>query len=312
MASGGTPIITTRENVNYARLCRLLIDVGSKVLRDTFNGIHPPGNLPAILSGTPEESTLKNLKRKKVLNATQWGELYPATPSTVSSSNFDITLLMILLRNICGLSPPRSTDSWDELPPDSDNSLEANIVRIKYYRNDVYAHAKKASVDNANFNKLWLNISNAILALGKSQASVIDRLKTVRMDVERQECYRRSLAKSVKSDGSIKEEFQVVKELVKADQDRRGEELVREDRRGEGREKRHQWTHPEKVVLMECYYKSKIYGRGYMKRMLGFWNQRGMFERTEQQLAAQARSVENNGYLSEEELNAIKRRVGFS
>lgn len=211
MASGGTPIITTRENVNYARLCRLLIDVGSKVLRDTFDRIHPPANLPAILSGTQEESKLKSLKKKKVLNATQWGELYPATPSTVSSSNFDITLLMILLRHICELSPPRSTDSWDKLPPASDNSREANIVRIKYYRNTVYAHAKKASVDDATFNKLWLNISNAILALGESQASKIDRLKTVRMDVNLQERYQRSLAESVEREVSIKEEFQVVK-----------------------------------------------------------------------------------------------------
>ena len=49
-----------------------------------------------------------------------------------------------------------------------------------------------------------------------------------------------------------------------------------------------------------------------MKRMLEFWNKRGIFERTEQQLASQARSIKNNGYLSQEELKAIKKRVGFS
>ena len=37
-----------------------------------------------------------------------------------------------------------------------------------------------------------------------------------------------------------------------------------------------------------------------------------MFECTEEQLASQARSIEKNGYLSEEELKAIKKRVGFS
>ena len=46
--------------------------------------------------------------------------------------------------------------------------------------------------------------------------------------------------------------------------------------------------------------------------MLELWKQRGMFERTEQQLASQARSIEKNGYLSEEELKAIKKTVGFS
>ncbi|XP_067045178.1 uncharacterized protein [Acropora muricata] len=348
MAYGSVRKVTTRENVNYARLCRLLVDVGSEVLGNTFDRIHSPAKLSEVLSRDSVKSILrgKNGKRKLLIKI-QENKLYP-TSSNMSVYELDITLLMILLRNICNLSPPRSTGSWDKLPPDSDNSLEANIVRINYYRNNVYAHAIKASVDDVTFNKQWLNISNAILALEESQASMIDYLKTAPMDVDLQERYQRALAESMKSDVSIKEEFQVVKgmvksvkditrknheenkeraqlhqdrvdkkleeikELVKADQDRRGEELVREDRRGEGREKRHQWTHPEKVVLMECYYKSKIYGRGYMKRMLGFWNQRGMFERTEQQLAAQARSVENNGYLSEEELNAIKRRVGFS
>ena len=189
MASGPAPIVSTRENTNYARLCRLLIDVGSAVLRDTFNGIHSPANLPAILSGTSVESTLKGLRKKKVLNATQWGELYPATPSTVSSSNFDITLLMILLRNICGLSPPSSTGSWDMLPPASDNGIEDNIARIKYYRNNVYGHAPKASVDDPTFNVLWQDISNAILALEKSYAPQINRLKTESMDPDVEKHY---------------------------------------------------------------------------------------------------------------------------
>ena len=214
MASGPAPIVSTRENTNYARLCRLLIDVGSAVLRDTFNGIHPPGNLPAILSGTPEESTLKSLKGKTVLNATQWGELYPATPSKVSSSNFDITLLVILLRNICGLTPPRSTGSWDKLPPASDNGIEDNIARIKYYRNSVYGHAPKASVDDPTFNLLWQDISNAILALEKSYAPWINRLKTESMDPDEEKHYKGLLMEWKKDDDSTKEKLEAMEGML--------------------------------------------------------------------------------------------------
>ena len=214
MASGGTPIITTRENVNYARLCRLLIDVGSKVLRDTFDGIHPPANLPAILSGTQEESKLKSLKKKKVLNATQWGELYPATPSTVSSSNFDITLLMILLRNICGLSPPISTGSWDKLPPASDNGIEDNIARIKYYRNSVYGHAPNASVDDPTFNMLWQDISNAILSLEKGYAPRINRLKTESMDPDEEKHFKGLLMEWKKDEDSTKEKLEAMEGML--------------------------------------------------------------------------------------------------
>ena len=65
---------------------------------------------------------------------------------------------------------------------DSDNGTEANIVRIKCYRNDVYGHATKASVDDATFNMLQQIISIPILAIGSGYEPVISRLKTESMD----------------------------------------------------------------------------------------------------------------------------------
>ena len=129
---------STRENTKYARLCRLLVDVGGTVLCDTFDSIHPPASLTVVLSSPSVLPTLQSLREKRVLNPLHWERLFPFVPSTVSSTNFDATLLMALLRNICGLSPPVSTGNWDQLPPDSDNSTEANIVRIKCYRDEVF------------------------------------------------------------------------------------------------------------------------------------------------------------------------------
>ena len=131
MASGPAAFASKQEDTNYARPCRLLVNVGCTVLRDTFDSIHPPANLHVVLSSPSAFSTLQSLKKKKVLNPSQWGSLFPAVASCVSSANFDVTLLIVLLRSICGLSPPVSTGSWDKLPPDCDNSTEANIVRIK-------------------------------------------------------------------------------------------------------------------------------------------------------------------------------------
>ena len=93
------------------------------------------------------------------------------------------------------MSPPVSTGNWDELPPDSDNSTEANIVRIKYYRNDVYAHASKASVDDLTFNKLWTNISNAIIGLVSGTnatfyATAISKVETECMDPDAEAHFR--------------------------------------------------------------------------------------------------------------------------
>ena len=164
MATAAAPVSfsSTKETTNYARLCRLLVDVGSYVLRDKFDSIHPPTDLYKDL--ITHHATLQLLQRKKVVNPTQWGNLYPPIRTSVSSKNFDITLLTVLLRNICSLSPPAT--GWDALPPATDMSSEADIARVKYFRNTVYGHAEKASVDDATFHVYWQDIKDALVRLG--------------------------------------------------------------------------------------------------------------------------------------------------
>ncbi|XP_067029401.1 NLR family CARD domain-containing protein 3-like isoform X2 [Acropora muricata] len=205
MASGPVAFASSQENTNYARLCRLLVDVGCTVLRDTLDSIHPPANLHGVLSSPSVFSTLQSLRKKRVLNPLQWGKLFPAVASTVSSANFDVTLLMVLLRSICGLSPPVSTGNWDKLPPDSDSSTEANIVRIKWYRNEVYGHATKASVDDVTFNALWQTICIAILALKPGYETIISRLKTECMDPAAEAHYKKLLCDWKKDDDILNE-----------------------------------------------------------------------------------------------------------
>ena len=115
MASAPTLAPSTKETTNYARLCRLLVDGGTKALRYTFDKFHSPANPFNILkASSPEHSTLQSLRSKRIINATQWGKLYPSPPSSVTSEDFDITLLVVLLRNICGLAAPAT--GWDSLP----------------------------------------------------------------------------------------------------------------------------------------------------------------------------------------------------
>ena len=210
MGSAAPPFASTKETTNYARLCRLLVDVGSQALRDTFNNIHPPAGLHRILTHPPAHPTLQSLRKKRILNATQWGHLFPTIPSSVSSANFDITLLMLLLRNICGLSPPASTGSWEVIPPASDVSIQANMVRVKYYRNNVYGHASKASVDEPTFNSYWQDISNALMGLGAGPGygAAINRLKTESMDPDMEEHYKELLKEWKKDEDNIKDKLE--------------------------------------------------------------------------------------------------------
>ena len=199
-------VSSTKETTNYARLCRLLVDVGFQALRDTFDRIHPPAVLHLVLAR--ERARLQSLRARRILSATQWGQLYPIIPSSVSSAGFNMTLLMVLLRNICHLAPP--VTGWDSLPPASDMSTEANIVRVKYYRNTVYGHASQASVDDATFNAYWQEIGDALIALGgESYRTAIIKLKHECMDPDIEELLR----KQKKEQDHIKEKIQEIESL---------------------------------------------------------------------------------------------------
>jgi len=162
MASATPATPSTKETTNYARLCRVLVDVGTCALRDCFDAICLPPTLYTVLAAS--QPVLHSFRLRRIINATQWGKLFPAVPASVSSRDFDITLLIILLRNICGLAPPLT--GWDALPATTDVSREADIARVKYFRNTVYGHAEHASVDDATFNKHWKEIRDTLVRLG--------------------------------------------------------------------------------------------------------------------------------------------------
>ena len=211
MASAPSLFGSSEETTNYARLCRLLVDFGSVVLRDAFDKVHPPSTLQGVLATYKPilqplyTGFIKKKKVKKVLNATQWGKLYPVH-SRVTSASFDVTLLTVLLRNICGFSPPAT--GWDNLPPSTDTSTADDIARVKYYRNTVYGHANQASVDDASFNAYWHEIREALVRLGgTSFRGYIDNLEHDTMDPDMEEHYRELMKQWKNDDDSIKEKL---------------------------------------------------------------------------------------------------------
>ena len=171
-AAAPSPLASSVEKTNGAKLSRLLIDGGTTVLRKIFDGHHPPANL--IIDLNANYPILNNLLSRRVLNGHQWDKLFPPGGVPPDSNTFDITLLFLLLTKICGLTPPPS--GWHTKPPSSDTSHEANLARVKFYRNVLYGHVTTTGVDTPTFSALWTEISGVLVSLGLDQAEV-DRLK---------------------------------------------------------------------------------------------------------------------------------------
>ena len=180
MASGSTSsVLGSSDGTVYGmKLMRLVLDGGTEALRKVFQRIHT-GNLQVVLSctcsspSTCNHHCLSELKKRKIINQNQWDKLYPAHPNKPNINDFDITLLSVLLRNICSLSPPST--GWDKPATSSDQSVQADIVRIKIFRNKHF-HRSQSAISEADFKALWAEISLPLVRLGIDQKE-IDRLE---------------------------------------------------------------------------------------------------------------------------------------
>ena len=63
---------------------------------------------------------------------------------------------------------------------------------------------------------------------------------------------------------------------------------------------------------MECYLLSQPKIRGYRKRMLSLWLQKGMFWVSEQRLVDQANAIRRNSWMTELEIEELQRKVSGS
>lgn len=187
MASA-TSAFASKEKANFYRLYRLLVEVGSEVLRETFDKVRPSGDLDKLLANPRITAKLRSLWQKEVLSSSQWDKLYPSVRSTVSSKEFDTALLGILLISICNLQPPET--GWNEFPPNTDTTIQADIIRLRFYYMMVHKLSKWAAIDDTTLNFFWKNIQDILVRLGgEFYRKPINDLKRERLDADCEEHY---------------------------------------------------------------------------------------------------------------------------
>ena len=156
----------TVEKAYFQRLARLLLCGGTTLLREVFDFKLPSSNLQIKLSDATIQGRLQKLRHKKILTEPEWNLLYPSPGVYGESTDFDITLFFKLFRNLGILACPAT--GWDNLPNCTDHSLEADIVRIKFYRNQVHGHTINMEISDSEFVNLWSEISGSLLRIADS------------------------------------------------------------------------------------------------------------------------------------------------
>ena len=152
---------STSLKANFHRLTRLLMRGGVNLLRETFDSIHSPADLHLRLADPAIQVQLRGAR----LTQPERNCLYPSPGVYGKSNDFNITLIFKLLRTICNLTPPPGPRGWDDLPNGSDHTLVADLVRIKYYRNEIYGHRSTMEISDSDFIRLWKEIREALLRI---------------------------------------------------------------------------------------------------------------------------------------------------
>ncbi|KAK3106827.1 hypothetical protein FSP39_000776 [Pinctada imbricata] len=185
---------STEETTNASRVSRVLLDPCTDQLRDVLRHYLPPHTFPQVI----QRHCLKLTKPQIDLILPRSGHY------SGIYSDFDISLLYTLLRNICNIPP--HTKGWGKDPDPNDVSLSANIERIRITRNKAYGHVISSSLSNSDFNDIWSTVRSSVVEIdtflnnNKTYEKAVDFLRNETMDPETVKQYSEKLRDQVKED----------------------------------------------------------------------------------------------------------------
>lgn len=144
---------------NFYRLSQLIMTVCTDLFRDVLSRHIKPGELRSELD--------KNQKMlEKIMNFQQRQLIYPIHGNTsLAIKDLDFSVLYIILRNICKISP--HSNGWGKIPLQSDKSIAACIEWIRQLRNLISGHSTNGRVEEIEFKNHWAVLRNAIVEIEK-------------------------------------------------------------------------------------------------------------------------------------------------
>nr|XP_034330656.1 uncharacterized protein LOC105344498 isoform X23 [Crassostrea gigas]XP_034330657.1 uncharacterized protein LOC105344498 isoform X23 [Crassostrea gigas] len=173
---------SNRGTTHFARIARAILGPCMDVLREVLaKEISPPD-----LEKKVKDYISQN--RKPPISEKQKQLVY-----SKKYSDFDITLLYFLFRNICSIS--QHENKWGKDPKPTDKGVSANIERVRILRNEWYGHATDFFLSDSDFEQRWNHISQIVkdlesnLGTSTKYQDILILLKTCFMDPESIELY---------------------------------------------------------------------------------------------------------------------------
>ncbi|XP_070574855.1 NACHT, LRR and PYD domains-containing protein 3-like [Ptychodera flava] len=195
--------VYSKDTINGARLTALLINEGTEVVRKVFLKIISPDTLVNVLN--TNQNILKALV-PKTLNNRQFLLLFPKSGQQPSIQDYDLSLMFILIRNLShlygGLRKP-NWPGWVNRPAPTDVSFEADLARLRLFRNELYGHVATTGIDDINFTSKWQELEVILVRLGADKSRV-DQWFTESFNHDEEEHVKEVLTQSYLDDQQTK------------------------------------------------------------------------------------------------------------
>ncbi|XP_052694244.1 uncharacterized protein LOC128172489 isoform X2 [Crassostrea angulata] len=177
----------SNKQLNFARLAIACLDVIKLPLIDI---LHLNVKADELSDKIKNNQTLK--KGRFRLNSKEKAKCCIQPPDIPDYSQFDVTLLCKLISHLCPSIQPRQ--GWGVEPSDDDEGLGDDIVRIRVLRNEVFAHAASAEIDDEKFEKICDDIERVLTRIQTSipdckSVDYVVKLQTVKgLPKDSEEC----------------------------------------------------------------------------------------------------------------------------
>ncbi|XP_032155055.1 E3 ubiquitin-protein ligase DZIP3 isoform X1 [Sapajus apella] len=168
------PIFKLDYNYFY-HLLHIIIISGTDIVRQIFDEAMPPPLLrkELLIHKNVLESYYNHLWTNHPLGGS-WHLLYPPNKELPQSKQFDLCLLLALIKHLNVFPAPKK--GWNMEPPSSDISKSADILRLCKYRDILLSEILMNGLTESQFNSIWKKVSDILLRLGMKQED-IDKVK---------------------------------------------------------------------------------------------------------------------------------------
>nr|XP_026250459.1 E3 ubiquitin-protein ligase DZIP3 isoform X1 [Urocitellus parryii]XP_026250463.1 E3 ubiquitin-protein ligase DZIP3 isoform X1 [Urocitellus parryii]XP_026250471.1 E3 ubiquitin-protein ligase DZIP3 isoform X1 [Urocitellus parryii] len=168
------PIFKLDYNYFY-HLLHIIIISGTDIVRQIFDEAMPPPLLKKelLIHKNVLESYYNHLWTNHPLGGS-WHLLYPPNKELPQSKQFDLCLLLALIKHLNVFPAPKK--GWNMEPPSSDLSKSADILRLCKYRDILLSEILMNGLTESQFSSIWKKVSDILLRLGMKQED-IDKVK---------------------------------------------------------------------------------------------------------------------------------------